>query len=95
MAGEVDGKPKVFRDTAITNLTEFFARFRSLNVRSNPEVDQLVETCNQIVQGRSPQSLRDNRLIRDSVASELQEVGQQLDQLLVDRPRRNILRRAR
>jgi putative transposase len=28
-------KPKVFRDSAITNLTEFFERFRHLNVRSN------------------------------------------------------------
>jgi hypothetical protein len=27
---------KVFRDSAVANLTEFFGRFRSLNVRSNP-----------------------------------------------------------
>ena len=28
LSGQVDGKPKVFRDSAITNLTEFFERFR-------------------------------------------------------------------
>ena len=95
LTGEVDGKPKVFRDSAITNLHTFFSRFRGLNVRSSEELDSLVETCQQIVQGRTPQSLRDNRLIRDSVASELRDVGSQLDQLLVDRPRRNLIRRAR
>ena len=95
LTGEVDGKPKVFRDTAVTNLTGFFARFRRLNIRSNAELDNLVESCQQIVQGRTPQSLRDNRSIRDSVASELRAVGNQLDQLLVDRPRRNLIRRSR
>ena len=29
-----DGKPKVFRDSAVDNLAEFFDRFRALNVRS-------------------------------------------------------------
>ncbi len=95
LSGQVDGKPKIFRDSAINNLTEFFDRFRRLNVRSHPELDRLVENCQQIVQGRSPQSLRDNRVLRDTVANQLQSVGSQLDQLLVDRPRRNLIRRAR
>ena len=34
---------KVFRDSAVNNLTEFFARFRDLNVRSNVQLDELVE----------------------------------------------------
>ena len=95
LTGEGDGNPKVFRDTAVTNLQSFFDRFRQLNVRSNEELDSLVATCQQVVQGRTPQSLRDNRLIRDSVAMELQGIGSQLDQLLVDRPRRNLIRKAR
>ena len=95
LTGSVDGTPKVFRDSAITNLTAFFERFRRLNVRSNQDLDDLVANCQQIVQGRTPQSLRTNRLVRDSVAGELRQVGNQLDQLLVDRPRRNLIRRAR
>jgi hypothetical protein len=39
--------------------------------------------------------LRDNRVLRQSVAHELTEVQNVLDDLLVDRPRRNILRRPR
>ena len=37
-----DGTPKVFRDSAIDNLCDFFERFRSLNVRSNQQLDELV-----------------------------------------------------
>ena len=37
-----DGTPKVFRDSAIDNLSDFFERFRSLNVRSNQQLDELV-----------------------------------------------------
>jgi hypothetical protein len=93
LAGSVDGKPKIFRDSAITNLVEFFERFRRLNVRSSEELDQLVDQARQVVEGIPPQSLRDNGVLRQSVAGELAQLQTTLDGLLVDRPRRNILRR--
>ncbi len=95
LAGQADGKPKVFRDSAIENLTQFFERFRELNIRSNEQLDDLVGQCQQAVSGVEPQSLRDNNVLRQSVASELSQVQNVLDDLLVDRPRRNILRRPR
>ena len=52
-------------------------------------------TCQQIVQGVQPQSLRDDQALRQTVAEELGQVESVLDSLLVDRPRRNILRRPR
>jgi len=39
LAGQEDGRPKVFRDTAVENLREFFSRFQQLNVRSNGDLD--------------------------------------------------------
>ena len=93
LSGQVDGKPKVFRDSAIGNLTEFFARFQDLNVRSNEELDQLVANAQRIVRGVEPQALRDNQTLRQHVATELSGVQSVLDGLLVDRPRRNILRK--
>ncbi|MBA4017581.1 MAG: hypothetical protein C0483_10450 [Pirellula sp.] len=93
LSGTADGKPKVFRDSIVTNLVEFFDRFRRLNVRSNDGLDALVSQARQIVQGLEPQSLRENRILRDTVASELGDLRQSLDQFLVERPRRNILRR--
>ena len=95
LSGQADGKPKVFRDSAIENLTAFFDRFRKLNLRSNEQLDVLIGQCQQVVQGVEPQSLRDNNVLRQLVASELNQVQNVLDDLLVDRPRRNILRRPR
>ena len=95
LTGESDGKPKVFRDTAITNLIDFFQRFSQLNINSNAELDELVERAQQVVQGVQPQQLRDQGTLRQRVATQLSGVQSALDGLLVDRPRRNIQRRPR
>jgi hypothetical protein len=93
LSGVDDGKPKIFRDTAVGNLTEFFERFRELNVHSSQELDKLVADAKRIVRGVEPQALRDNAALRQHVATEMSRVQSVLDGLLVDRPRRNILRR--
>ena len=93
--GSEDGQPKVFRDTAIENIREFFQRFRELNVHSSDQLDQLVEQSQRILSGVEPQALRDTAQLRKRVAGELSAVQSVLDGLLVDRPRRNILRRPR
>ncbi len=93
LAGHDDGKPKTFRDTSVTNLTDFFERFRRLNVRSNEQLDELVQRALQVVRGVQPQELRDNQSLRQQVNTQLSGVQSALDGLLVDRPRRNILRR--
>lgn len=95
LTGEVDGKAKVFRDTAVTNLTEFFERFRSLNVRSNDQLDELVNRAQQVLGGVEPQQLRDSKSLRQRLVTQLAGVQSSLDGLMVDRPRRNILRRPR
>ena len=92
LSGSVDGKPKVFRDSAITNLTEFFDRFQRLNIQSNEDLDQLVENARQIISGVSPQDLRDRPSLRERVASSLTQVESSLDEMMTDRPRRNIIR---
>ena len=93
LSGADDNQPKVFRDSMIGNLTEFFGRFRELNVRSNAQLDQLVADAQRVIRGVEPQSLRDNAGLRQHVATEMSRVQSVLDGLLVDRPRRNILRR--
>jgi hypothetical protein len=91
----VDGQKKVFRDTAVGNLAEFFTRFKQLNVHSSAELDQLVETARRAVEGVEPQVVRDNESLRQRLADQLASVRAGLDQLLVDQPRRRILRPAR
>jgi len=93
LAGGDDNRPKVFRDSAVKNLTEFFGRFRELNIRSNEQLDQLVAQAQRVIRGVEPKDLRDNAELRQHVATEMSRVQSVLDGLMVGRPRRNILRR--
>jgi hypothetical protein len=89
-----DGTPKVFRDSAVQNLVEFFERFRRLSVRSSAELDALVAEAQRVVRGVGPQDLRDSDALRRRVAGEMARVQTSLDDLLVERPRRRLLRGA-
>lgn len=92
LSGNDDGKPKVFRDSAVENLREFFTRFQQLNVRSNAELDSLVDQARRLLSGVQPQELRDNATRRQQLASQLAGVQASVDGMLVDRPRRTIIR---
>ena len=94
LTGLHDGQPKVFRDSAVENLREFFERFRRLNIRSSPELDALVEASpaddhRASSRRRSGTSIR----LRQMVARDFEQIQASVGEMLVDRPRRNILRR--
>jgi hypothetical protein len=95
LTGQADGKPKVFRDSAVTNLLDFFDRFQRLNIQSNEQLDSLVEHAKSVVQGVDPQRLRERTAVRQQVAEDLTRVESSLDGWMTDRPRRSIIRRPR
>jgi hypothetical protein len=90
--GGGDGERRVFRDSAVTNLLDFFETFRRLNVRSNQELDQLVDQAQQLVRGVTPQDLRTDDGLRGRIAGQMGRVQADLDAMLVLRPRRRIVR---
>jgi hypothetical protein len=92
LANDGNGERRIFRDTAVTNLTEFFERFRHLNVRSNQDLDQLVEQAQQMVSGVTPQDLRDDGDLRQQIATQMSQVQNDLEGMIVNRPRRQIIR---
>ncbi|OYP33980.1 hypothetical protein [Rhodopirellula sp. MGV] len=92
LSGEPDGRQKVFRDTAVTNLTDFFDRFQRLNIRSNAQLDNLVDQARQVLQGKQAETLRTNEDLRQKVSRDLTRVEASLDGWLTDRPRRRIMR---
>jgi hypothetical protein len=92
LGSDADGERKIFRDTAITNLVGFFDRFRQLNVNSNQQLDDLVNEAQTLVRGVEPQTLRENEPVRQRIATQLSRVQSVLDGMLVDRPRRRIIR---
>ena len=85
---------KVFRDSAVEGLKEFFERFKTLNVHSSAQLDELVQTAQKAVQGVAPQDLRDSVALRGQIAQQMTGVLSSLDGLLVDAPRRKLLRPA-
>mgnify|MGYP003622267810 CR=1 FL=1 len=95
LSGRKDGTPKVFRDSAVENLQEFFGRFRRLAVGSSEDLDRRVNDAQALLAGVEPASLRGDATLRGEIRGELQRVGAALDGLLVDRPRRHVLRRAK
>lgn len=94
LSGDEDGRPKRLNDRAIENLTTFFERFRRLDVGSNEQLNALVEQAQQLVEGVTPQELRDSAELRQQVVTQLADTQAVLDEMLVDRPRRSIQRRS-
>ena len=92
ISGSEDGERKIFRDSAVCKLNDFFERFKSLNVRSNDQLDALVAQAQQAVRGVGARDLRGSGDLRQKVANELSVVRATLDGLMVARPRRKILR---
>jgi hypothetical protein len=92
LANGENGERLIFRDSCIGNLREFFSRFAHLNVRGNPELDALVEQAQQLVQGVTPQRLRDEADLRQTISSQMAVVQAQVEGLIVNAPRRRIVR---
>jgi hypothetical protein len=85
-----DGKPKVFRDSAVANLNEFFASFRQLDIGSSTKLQQLVAQAEHAVAGITADELRENTDARVTVAASLGQVAEQIDSLMVNKPDRKI-----
>lgn len=83
-----DGKPKVFRDSAVENMVEFFQRFQDLNVGSNEQLESLVKQAQDLVAGVSPGQLRKDATLRQSLSEELGTVAQTLEAMIVAKPNR-------
>lgn len=87
-----DGKKKVFRDSAIDNLTDFLDRFKKLNIGSDKALDELVDKAKAIVGGEevTAKRLRNDTLFRDEVAGKFAELRGELDQHLKLKPKRKL-----
>jgi hypothetical protein len=90
LAGDEDGKPKVFKGSTVKNLGDFFERFKSQSIGSNSELDKLVKKSRKVLSGVDPDELRADMNLRTEIAAKLTEVAKIADQLMVDRPKRKI-----
>lgn len=85
-----DGKAKTFQETTVSNLTEFFDRFRQLNIGSNDQLDALVSEAQQALQGTDVAKLRKDAHERQTVGESMQGILERLGTMMVEKPGRKI-----
>ncbi len=91
LSGAEDGTPKVFRNTVITNITEFFDRFTDLNPGSSRQLIQIVADAKRIVENVDPDELRKNRNLRSTISTKLAPVSAMLDGFMDAKASRNLI----
>lgn len=83
-----DGKPKIFRDATVNNITEFLANFNLRNIGSTAELNQQIERMRKLLSGIDPQQLRDSEDVKNSVREGFAKVAAELDAMIIDQPER-------
>lgn len=84
------GKPVRLAATAVTNVREFFEKFRETAIHSSPELDELILHAEKALEGVDPNELRKDAAKRGAIAADMQSVAVILDGMLVARPGRAI-----
>jgi hypothetical protein len=85
-----DGKAKIFRDTTVTNLTQWLDLFQSRNITDDEELVKTVRKARQLITGVHPDTIRDSDALRTELAQSFAEITAQVDATLIDRPVRAI-----
>jgi uncharacterized phage infection (PIP) family protein YhgE len=85
-----DGKPKVFRNSTVSNISEYLATFNLRNLGNSDDLNTQITKMRQLLQGVSPDSLRTNDTLKDSVTKSFKQVAEELDKLIIAAPTRMI-----
>ena len=83
-----DGKPKIFRDSLIKNMEEFFHYFQAKNLTEDVELESLVEKARAALNGVTPDVLRDSDNLRLEVQRTMTQIKETMDQNLLLKPSR-------
>lgn len=83
-----DGKAKIFRDSAVSNVSEFLATFNLRNIGGSEELNAQIGKIRQLLNGVAPESLRTNDTLKESVTNGFKQVAEELDKLVIARPSR-------
>jgi len=81
---------RIFRDSAVTNLREFFNRFRTLDIESSSDLRLQIADLEAIIEGVDPATLRIDGSLRSNLRAELALAANALETLTVEAPRRRV-----
>lgn len=85
-----DGKKMVFRKSMMDNIKDFLKTFDELNLSDDKELKKLVEKAQALTEGISPENLKTDEAIRDSMQAGFTAIKTQLDSMLTEVPTRSI-----
>jgi hypothetical protein len=84
--GKRAGKPKVFRDSLVSNFSEFLQVFDARNVTGEDDLARIAATCRGLLAGVEPDTLRSNEDVRKTVADGMAAAAAALESMIVDAP---------
>jgi hypothetical protein len=84
----IDGKPKVFKNTLVTNLTSFLETFDARNLTEDSELAEVVSNARGLLRGIDAQTLRSSEALRSSLAAGFSDLQGTLNNLVVAKPMR-------
>lgn len=85
-----DGKPKSIRSATIRKMNDWFSLFDARNLSSDEELAKMVARARNLVNGIDIESLKDSEDIRTGLASSFQELTEEIDRAVIDRPARRM-----
>lgn len=90
MSEGIDGKKKVFRDSVVTNLTEWLDLFQVRNLTNDEQLMTIVEKAKRLISGLDPAELRESEDLRKHLSVEFSKLTTQIDSAIIDGPSRAI-----
>lgn len=82
---------KKFKDSLVSNISEFIETFPYLNVTNDLELQAQVKKASTLINGLDPDDLRKSLDTRKSILDGMLQIESKLDTMITDRPKRRIL----
>lgn len=68
-------KKKTFRDTAVSNITEFINDFKAMDITNDKELKKLTEAAQQILGNTTAEELRNDDDLRTNISADMKEIA--------------------
>lgn len=81
LKSDPEGKPLVFRNTLVENLTEFLGNFDFRNVTDDAELQKIVKEARALLKGVDADTLRNTDTVREKVGKEMEKLAKSLEKM--------------
>jgi hypothetical protein len=87
---DADGKPKVFKASMVTNITDFLDNFDIRNVADDAELAQIMGNVRSLLSGVDAKQLRTQEGAREAIRAQVGQIAMKLDGMVVKKPKRAV-----